>query len=119
VHTLGRLSAECGGADGDRVKDDRFFVDVRSFAGNQHTGSVFDSPVTRDELSYPSTLHGLSTYPKLISKPEMTLLRSPTSCSAEAMIGDPPMASVALAESFATTMFVICVDMNEVQLRTR
>jgi hypothetical protein len=51
--------------------------------------------------------HGQQAHPKLIRRPEIALLNSPTSCSAEAMMGDPPMASVALAESLATTIFVI------------
>lgn len=46
AHTLGRFSSECGGADGDRVKDDRFLIDVRSFAGNEHTSAILDSTAT-------------------------------------------------------------------------
>lgn len=55
----------------------------------------------------PFLRHGQQAHPKLMSRPEIALLRSPTSCSAEAMMGEPPMASVALAESLATTIFVI------------
>lgn len=45
--------------------------------------------------------------PKLTSSAPVILLRSAISCGAVAMIGDAPSASVALADWFVTTLFVI------------
>jgi hypothetical protein len=50
---------------------------------------------------------GFGTYPKLINSAPMTGLRSLQSLGLVAMIGLAPTASVALAESLMTTLFVI------------
>lgn len=113
THTFGRFSPECGSTHGHRIKDNRLLVDVCSFAGDQHARPILDSSMTNRKFSKSNAPAHLRSYPKLINSPEMTLLRSPTSCSAEAMIGEPPMASVALAESLATTIFVICEKVDE------
>lgn len=51
VRTLGCLSPECSSAYSHWVEDNWFFVDVRSLAGDQHTGAVLDSPAILEPLA--------------------------------------------------------------------